>query len=30
MPYQYTEQGLALQDEVKTFMDDHILSLIHI
>ena len=24
MPYQYTEQGLALQDEVKTFMDDHI------
>ena len=24
MPYQFTEQGLALQDEVKTFMDDHI------
>ena len=24
MPYQFTEQGLALHDEVKTFMDDHI------
>ncbi len=24
MPYQFTEQGLALQQEVKSFMDDHI------
>ena len=24
MPYQFTEQGLAMQEEVKRFMDDHI------
>jgi acyl-CoA dehydrogenase len=24
MPYQFTEQGLAMQDDVKQFMDDHI------
>jgi acyl-CoA dehydrogenase len=24
MPYQFTDQGLALQDEVKRFLDDHI------
>jgi acyl-CoA dehydrogenase len=24
MPYQFTERGLAMQDEVKSFMDDHI------
>jgi acyl-CoA dehydrogenase len=24
MPYQFTEQGIAMQDDVKQFMDDHI------
>ena len=24
MPYQFTEQALAMQDDVKQFMDDHI------
>jgi acyl-CoA dehydrogenase len=24
VPYQFTEQGLAMQEDVKHFMDDHI------
>ena len=24
MPYEFTAKGLAMQDEVKSFMDDHI------